>query len=134
MNETTKQIGSVIVTTNDGAGTIKIESAVECEPLGIDNASTSREINKPIFQWIETTEEHYFDMLGVLPPASRGSCLGADGFQMGEAMGHNEHGQPTFLTLKEEIRVMGSKFYESSRPLSFAEFKELFSNANYYYR
>lgn len=83
--------------------------------------------------WIETTEERYYEMLGVLPPASQGSMIGASGFQVGEAMSHNERGEPTFATFKEESRVMGSKFYESSEALTFREFKAVFSDAVYCY-
>ncbi len=81
--------------------------------------------------WIETTEERYYDMLGVLPPASQGSMLraNANGFQVGEATDHNERGQPTFATFKEE----SGKFYESSEALTFREFKAMFSDAKYYY-
>ena len=45
--------------------------------------------------WIETTEERYYEMLGVLPPASQGSMIGAHGFQVGEPMDHNERGEPS---------------------------------------
>lgn len=82
--------------------------------------------------WIETTEERYNDMLGVLPPASQGSMTGAHGFQVGEASNHI-NGRPTFATFKEEVRVNGSKFYESATPLTFREFKAEFSNAVYWY-
>lgn len=34
---TTKRIGNVIVTTDNEAGTIRIESAVELEPIGIND-------------------------------------------------------------------------------------------------
>lgn len=83
--------------------------------------------------WIETTEERYYEMLGVLPPASQGSMLGANAFQVGEPMDHNERGQPRFSAFKEEVRVMGSKFYESAEPLTFREFKAEFSDAVYCY-
>ena len=83
--------------------------------------------------WIETTEERYYEMLGVLPPASQGSMIGAHGFQVGEPTDHNERGEPTFASFKEEVRVMGSKFYESAESLTFREFKAEFSDAKYYY-
>ena len=84
-------------------------------------------------QWVEVTEEKYFEMLGVLPPASQGSMTGANGFQVGEAMNHNARGQPTFATFKEEVRVNGSKFYESAEAHTFPEFKAEFPGAEYYY-
>lgn len=47
MSTTTKQIGNVIVTTDDDKGTIRITSAKPCEPLGIDHEeSTAKRIGK----------------------------------------------------------------------------------------
>ena len=43
-------------------------------------------------KWIETTEERYDEMLGVLPPAYWSSI----GFLVGEPMDHNANGQPRF--------------------------------------
>lgn len=84
-------------------------------------------------QWVEVTEEKYWEMLGVLPPASQGGMIGANAFQVGEAMNHNARGEPTFATFKEEVRVNGNKFYESTEAHTFREFKGEFSNAEYFY-
>jgi hypothetical protein len=75
-------------------------------------------------RWIETTEERYYEMLGVLPPASQAGAA----FQVGEPMNH-ETGRPTFATFCER----DGKFYESEDAVTFRAFKAEFQNAEYYY-
>lgn len=49
MSTTTKQIGAVIVTTDDDKGTIRIKSAMPCEDIGIDQPeSTAKRIGKAV--------------------------------------------------------------------------------------
>ena len=49
MSTTTKQIGAVIIATDDDKGTIRIKSATPCEDVGIDQPeSTAKRIGKAI--------------------------------------------------------------------------------------
>lgn len=83
--------------------------------------------------WIETTKERYYEMMGVVPPASTGGGIGMNACQVGEPVDHNEKVEPTFTTFKEEVRVNGSKFYEATKPHTFREFKSEFRDATYLY-
>ena len=75
--------------------------------------------------WVATTEGKYWEMLGVLPPASRAGCA----FQVGEPMDHRD-GRPTFASFKEEPEGC---FWESADPLTFRQFRGEFPKAEYYY-
>lgn len=74
--------------------------------------------------WVETTEERYYEMLGVLPPASQ--CGGA--FLVGEPMSMR-NGAFTFSAFKKE----NGKFYASDEAVTFKEFKAEMANAVYRY-
>lgn len=67
-------------------------------------------------EWEPTTEERYFEMLEVLPPALMTSC----GFLVGEPMDHDAgNGQPRF----HAFRKRGNVFEFASRPMTEAEFR-----------
>ena len=74
--------------------------------------------------WTETTEEKYWEMLEVLPPAARHS----GGFLVGEPWDHHAvSGRARFAAYRE---LYGGKFYTANRPLTVAEFnKEMESKA-----
>jgi len=66
--------------------------------------------------WIETTEEHFYGMLKVLPPAA----MFGGGFLVGEPMDHDAgSGLPRFSA----FRKVGKRFVTGSRPMTVAEFK-----------
>lgn len=75
-------------------------------------------------QWVETTEDRFHDMLGVLPPASQAG----NAFQVGEASDHR-NGRPTFATFCHR----DGKYWESADSCTFVEFKAEFPGAEYYY-
>ena len=64
----------------------------------------------------KTTEEKFWEMLGVLPPAFQTGY----GFLVGEPMDHNAQGQPRFTAFIEYPR---GTFFESVGPMTIAEFK-----------
>jgi len=67
-------------------------------------------------EWTETTEEKYFEMLEVLPPA----YMGNGGFLVGEPYDHDAgNGQPRWTA----FRQVGEKFFAANRPMTIAEFK-----------
>lgn len=76
--------------------------------------------------WTKTTEEHYYEMLGVLPPAAMGAMAS---FQVGEASNHR-NGRPTFASFKMDD---AGNYYESAEPLTFREFSAEVGKAEYYY-
>ncbi len=75
-------------------------------------------------KWVETTEEKYDEMLGVLPPAS----MAGNAFQVGEPMNH-KNGRPTFSSFCQR----DGKYWESAEALTFKEFKAEFPLAEYYF-
>jgi hypothetical protein len=76
----------------------------------------ARRQDTPI-EWLETTEERYWEMLEVLPPA----CMMGGGFLVGEASDHHAvSGQPRFQGF-----ISGNgKYRQSSRPITRSEFQE----------
>lgn len=71
-------------------------------------------------EWIETTEERYDEMLGVLPPA----LMERRGFLVGEPMDHRTCSiknriAPTFSAFVQ----VGDKFYEANQALTVAEYR-----------
>lgn len=87
---------------------------------------------KPV-TWIEVTEERYDEMLGVLPPA----LMIGDGFLVGEPSDHRmcevtgNNYTPTwaaFVHIGPAVagtwRGPQTKFYESDRALTKAEFRK----------
>ncbi|MGH2619536.1 MAG: hypothetical protein ACRDHG_03045, partial [Anaerolineales bacterium] len=62
--------------------------------------------------WTEATQEHYYEMLEILPPA----IMTGLGFLVGEPFDHNGAGQP---------REIGGKFYEATEVLTVAEFRRI---------
>lgn len=78
--------------------------------------------NTPII-WTETTEEIYWQMLEVLPPAAM--CGGA--FLVGEPADHHAgNGQPRF----DAFRQIGKTYLNANRPMTRAEFKAELEAAN----
>lgn len=67
--------------------------------------------------WSEVSEEKYFDMLEVLPPAfQRGGA-----FLVGEPQDHHAvTGRPRF----DAFKAVGKKYFTASRPMTVKEFKE----------
>lgn len=67
--------------------------------------------------WLQTTEERYWEMLEVLPPA----YMGNGGFMVGEPTDHHAvNGRPRFAAFKQK----GDQYWESSRPMTIQEFRE----------
>jgi hypothetical protein len=67
--------------------------------------------------WRETTEESYNDALGALPPVAYGK---GGAFLLGEPWDHDAgNGQPRYTA----YRIAGGDYYESSRPMTRAEFR-----------
>jgi hypothetical protein len=66
----------------------------------------------------KSTEEKYWEMLGMLPPAAQTGY----GFLVGEPLNHNSKGEPCFTAFVEKA---GGKFFESVGPMTVAEFKAL---------
>lgn len=81
-------------------------------------------------EWIETTAEHYDEMLNVLPPASWVNYAeGKSGFLVGEPCDHHAGtGRPRFSCFKRE----GGKFHTCSRPITFREFQAMFGETARY--
>jgi hypothetical protein len=75
-------------------------------------------------KWVPTTEKMYYEMLGVLPPASWGN----DAFQVGEPSDHR-NGQATFAS----FRIIDGQFFTATESLTFREFKAEVENAVYCY-
>lgn len=67
--------------------------------------------------WSEVSEEKYFDMLEVLPPAfQRGGA-----FLVGEPQDHHAvTGRPRF----DAFKMIDKKYFAASRPMTVKEFKE----------
>lgn len=67
--------------------------------------------------WQETTEEHYYDMLGCVPPARQSGTA----FAVGEALCHTDDGRVVYDTFIE----IDGKFYckpcavDSFDPITF---------------
>lgn len=73
---------------------------------------------EPTFTWTQTSAERYHARLGALPPAAQHH----NAFLFGEAsdlQGPSGHGR--FLA----YRVSDGVYYEGSRPVTRAEFREL---------
>ena len=68
-------------------------------------------------KFTKTTEEKYWEMLGVLPPA----IMTGYGFLVGEPMDHNAQGRPRFSCFME----YRGEFFESVAPMTIAEFKAI---------
>lgn len=67
--------------------------------------------------WTECTEERYWDMLEVLPPA----VMGSSGFMVGEPTDHcPTTGRPRFAAF---IKRDG-KHYEADAPMTIKQFRE----------
>jgi hypothetical protein len=65
--------------------------------------------------WKKTTEERYYEMLGIVPPAEMTGL----GFLVGEAMDHNSRGRPRYAAFAR----VNELFYEADEPLTVAEFR-----------
>jgi hypothetical protein len=67
-------------------------------------------------EWIETTEERFYEMLEVLPPA----VMARGGFLVGEPWDHHAlTGRPRYAAFVE----LGGRWFESTRPVTVAEFR-----------
>lgn len=68
-------------------------------------------------EWTETTEERYWEMLEVLPPA----FMKGGGFLVGEPYDHHATtGRPRFAAFRE---IQG-KYFEANRPLTVQEMRQ----------
>lgn len=77
-----------------------------------------------MIEWIDTTEERYDEMMGVLPPAADAP----NAFLVGEPVSHSG-GRPTF----DCYRVVDGKYQVSKEAITFQQFKAEFPEAEYYY-
>jgi hypothetical protein len=72
-------------------------------------------------KWIETTEERYDEMLGVLPPA----LMLGNGFLVGEPCTHRDCSvSGSFRATYSPFGNKGGKFYEYSESLTVPEFRK----------
>lgn len=92
---------------NPGAVLMTLDAYCEAKAARQDSAVT----------WSEVSEEKYFDMLEVLPPAfQRGGA-----FLVGEPQDHHAGtGRPRF----DAFKMIGKKYFAASRPMTIQEFKE----------
>lgn len=60
------------------------------------------------------SEERYYEMLGIVPPAYGGD----KGFLVGEPADH-QHGQPRFMAFIE----IANKFFEALEPMTVEQFR-----------
>jgi|Laugrespbdmm15dd_1035085.scaffolds.fasta_scaffold109511_2 hypothetical protein len=70
------------------------------------------------FTWNITTAERYHDMLGAVPPAEQYRSA----FLLGEASDHRGEDGAARFTI---YRVSDGVYYEGSRPVTRAEFRQL---------
>lgn len=105
----------------------------DAEEMSLDEFCQSKAAKQDTpWLWEDSTEAVYEDMLGVLPPAAM--AFGA--FLVGEPYDHHATtGQPRFSGF---MRDGGGKFFETSRPIRFEEFKQWAEQTNrgqarYYY-
>jgi hypothetical protein len=83
------------------------------------SATRAAEQDTPI-DWTDTTAERYDEMLGCVPPAFWRAGL----FLVGEPMDHHAlSGAPRFSA----FRQIGSRYFESSRPITIREAKSILS-------
>lgn len=69
------------------------------------------------YQWTETTEEHYTEMLGMLPPATMTDY----GFLVGEAVDHHPIlGTPRFAAFIQ----LGARFFMCRNPMTRHQFRD----------
>lgn len=94
------------------------------EVVNIDEHCKARaEKHDAPVEWKEVTEERYWEMLEVLPPA----CQQRGGFLVGEPWDHHAvSGRARYGAYLER----GGKFYESLRPVTVSEFKFLYESIN----
>ena len=79
-------------------------------------------------EWLDCTEERYWDALNVLPPAARNG----GGFLLGEAQDHHSRtGRPRFSCYRKSRD--GETFATYSKPITFAQFCEFFGPSQYFY-
>lgn len=65
--------------------------------------------------WKRVSQDRYWEMLGILPPAVQTGS----GFLVGEPMDHaNDTGRPRYAAFVEK----GGRFYEGVTPMTVAEF------------
>ena len=95
--------------------------------MRIDDWCKSRAVaqDTPVV-WIECTEERYYEMLEVLPPAFQSSR----GFLVGEAMDHHAvTGRPRFSAFTERTTKgdgwSETRYFEASRPMTVTEFRNM---------
>lgn len=89
----------------------------------------AKEQNAPL-KWRRISRARYWEMLEVLPPAAWSS--GA--FLVGEPTDYcAKTGRPRFSVFREEKGSISENHFEGSRPITFAEFKELRPKAKYTY-
>ena len=67
--------------------------------------------------WNKTTEEKYWEMLEVLPPA----IMTKNGFLVGEPLDHNSAGQPRYEAFVE----YDGKFYVAAEAMTVVDFREV---------
>ena len=67
--------------------------------------------------WNKTTEEKYWEMLEVLPPA----IMTGNGFLVGEPLDHNSAGQPRYEAFVEK----GGEFYVAAEAMTVADFRKV---------
>jgi len=66
--------------------------------------------------WAEISGDKYEEMLCILPPAAQSSA----GFLVGEPMDHDfSTGEPRYTAFRQD----GTRYYESSRPITRREFR-----------
>lgn len=119
--------GTVIDVVRGGKGAYGGKTLEECRVEYPDAAEMTLEAfcvwkaerQRTPITWEPTTEERYWEMLEVLPPAA----MYRGGFLVGEPADHDAgSGEPRF----EAYCQTGNRFTVSSRPITRREFRALF--------
>lgn len=99
-------------------------AAVKCEPF--EGSALFQIMDVHPRQWVPTTENMYYDMLGALPPVAYGNAENWTGFLMGEPVTHDARGDAIYSAY---IRV-DDNFYVQN--MTVKEFKDLPKNLELY--
>ena len=99
-------------------------AAVKCEPF--EYSALFQIMDAHPRQWVPTTENMYYDMLGALPPVAYGNAENWTGFLMGEPVTQDTHGDAIYGAY---ICVDG-KFYAQN--MTVKDFKDLPENLELY--
>lgn len=77
-------------------------------------------------KWKPISRDRYWEMLEVLPPA----VMGGGGFMVGEPWDHDPAtGKPRFAGFRKAGEGKATRYYEASKPMTIAEFRQFVPGA-----